>query len=67
MAATPPFPIVNLPVALIVGDYTAEVGQLTLGPNETIRGALAELFRAAADALDHDEAEEVSPDAASRG
>jgi hypothetical protein len=56
---------VSLPVILTVGDYTSKVGTLTLDPGETVAGSLAELFRAAADALDRaddDQGEEVSPD-----
>ncbi|MEU3097203.1 hypothetical protein ABZ690_21075 [Streptomyces sp. NPDC006967] len=65
MAVTVNMPPVALPVTLTVGDVTTTVGTLTLDPGETVRGSLAELFRAAADALDRmpDEPdEEVSGD-----
>ncbi|MFF8095696.1 hypothetical protein [Streptomyces sp. NPDC016675] len=65
MAVTPPFPpAVTLPVTLTVGNYTSQVGTLTLDPGETVQANLAELFRAAADALDRADDQEVSPDAA---
>ncbi|MYR46605.1 hypothetical protein [Streptomyces sp. SID5910] len=63
MVVTPLFPPVTLPVTLIVGDYTADVGTLTLDPGETVAHNLADLFRAAADALDRAGDQEVSPDA----
>ncbi|MFH8530470.1 hypothetical protein ACH4GE_18870 [Streptomyces tendae] len=67
MAITPPLPpTVTLPVTLTVGDYTSQVGTLTLDPGETVQSRLAELFRAAADALDLADDQEVSPDAAPR-
>ncbi|MFE7782048.1 hypothetical protein [Streptomyces nigrescens] len=50
----------TLPVHLTVGDHTAEVGELELEPGEDVRTALADLFRAAADAFD--QPEEVTPD-----
>lgn len=63
MAVTPPLPpALTLPVTITVGGYTADVGTLTLDPGETVRDALADLFRAAADSLDRVPAEEVSPD-----
>ncbi|GGW68003.1 hypothetical protein [Streptomyces griseoloalbus] len=64
MAVTVNMPSVPLPVTLTVGDVTTEVGTLTLDPGETVQGALAELFRAAADALDRvpNDDQEVSPD-----
>ncbi|MGA5084083.1 hypothetical protein [Streptomyces pseudogriseolus] len=63
MAVTVTPPPVSLPVTLTVGDVTTRVGTLTLDPGETVQGALAELFRAAADALDRaDDEQEVSPD-----
>ncbi|MEV5086868.1 hypothetical protein AB0N18_02775 [Streptomyces griseoincarnatus] len=63
MAVTVTPPPVALPVTLTVGDVTTRVGTLTLDPGETVQGALAELFRAAADALDRvDDEQEVSPD-----
>ncbi|MFJ8146967.1 hypothetical protein ACIQ6R_18095 [Streptomyces sp. NPDC096048] len=65
MAITPPLPpTVTLPVALTVGGHTSQVGTLTLDPGETVQANLAELFRAAADALDRADDQEVSPDAA---
>ncbi|MFF4751818.1 hypothetical protein [Streptomyces sp. NPDC001270] len=63
MAHTPSVPPLTLPISLTVGDYTAEVGQLTLEPGETVHGALSDLLRAAADALDHVPNEEVNTDA----
>lgn len=54
--------MITLPVSLTVGDYTARVGELQLEPGETVQGALADLFRAAADALDRIPDEEVSTD-----
>lgn len=42
----------GLPVVLVVGDYTARVGTLTLDEGETVQSSLAALFRAAADAFD---------------
>nr|WTB07405.1 hypothetical protein OG546_26210 [Streptomyces antimycoticus] len=54
--------MITLPVSLTVGDHTAEVGELQLEPGKTVQGALADLFRDAADALDRIPNEEVSPD-----
>jgi hypothetical protein len=54
--------MITLPVSLTVGDHTSPVGELELEPGEPIAPALADLFRAAADALDRAAAEEVSPD-----
>ncbi|MFE1842408.1 hypothetical protein [Streptomyces sp. NPDC059515] len=62
MAVTVTTPPVRLPVILTVGDVTTEAGTLTLDPGETVRGALAVLFREAADALDRIPDEEVGPD-----
>lgn len=62
MAVTVNMPPVALSVTLTVGDVTTEVGTLTLDPGETVRGALAALFREAADAFDRVPDEEVSPD-----
>lgn len=42
----------TLPVRLTVGDHTAEVGELHLEPGVSIPSALADLFRAAAEAFD---------------
>jgi len=45
--------MITLPVRLTVGDHTTEVGELELEDGDSIRPALADLFRSAADALDH--------------
>ena len=63
MAVTVPVPPVSLPVTLTVGDVTTRVGTLTLAAGDTVRDSLAELFRAAAAALDRaDDEQEVSSD-----
>ncbi|MFE4057412.1 hypothetical protein ACFXP3_14130 [Streptomyces sp. NPDC059096] len=49
MAALPPL---SLPVSLTVGEHTLEIGELTLGPGEDALDALAELFLAAAVAVE---------------
>jgi hypothetical protein len=55
--------MITLPVSVTVGDHTSRVGELELEPGEPIAPALAELFRAAADAFDRaGPEEEVSPD-----
>ncbi|CAM2786383.1 MULTISPECIES: hypothetical protein [Streptomyces] len=63
MADTPTAPTVTLPVRLTIGDHTSEIGELTIAPGKPFTPALADLFRAAADALDRT-AQEVTPDAA---
>ncbi|MGD6762055.1 hypothetical protein ACOKM5_24280 [Streptomyces sp. BH097] len=50
--------MISLPVTLTVGDHAAEVGELELEPGEQVAPALAELFRAVADAFDRTAAEE---------
>ncbi|MFD7994540.1 hypothetical protein [Streptomyces mexicanus] len=66
MAATPPFPTLRLPIRLTIGDYSADVGTITINAREQIAPQIADALRAAADAYERVTAEEVSPDAAAR-
>mgnify|MGYP001501607612 CR=1 FL=1 len=54
--------MITLPVSVTVGDHTAEVGEIELEPGESVAPALADLFRAAADAVDRAALEEVTTD-----
>lgn len=43
------------PVTVTIGEDTAEIGTVTLDPAEAVAPQIAELLRAAADAIEHDE------------